>query len=193
MRRVTFVLILTGMLSLTSAHVLRADDTVPENTAKTRIETFLNQKGRVLIKDIYILGKVTGLYSSSGVISAVITYEPGEKESRVKGLIIEVIEGQRNVRSHSSYLDVEEIEGLSAALAAMGDLTQEGDSTENYYSEAIYTTIDELSFGIYLGETGEGGFISAKSAGDLTVSLEPKQMSEIKKIVDYGYTLLKIK
>jgi hypothetical protein len=87
---------------------------------------------------------------------------------------------------------MEEIEGLSNSIASMVHLAENRSKTEYSY-EAIYTTGDELSFGVYFSEGEEGGYISTGSAGKLTISLEPKQMNEVKKIVDYGYTLLKMK
>jgi len=192
MRRTILVIISVSLLLFTGNGISKADDDTAEKEAKTRIEAFLTQEGRLLVKEVYILGKVTGLYSSSGVISAIITYEPDEKESRLKGLIIEVNEGQSNERSHSSFVDIEEIEGLSSAIASMVRLTENRSKTENSY-EVIYTTGDELSFGVYFSEGEEGGFISTGSAGKLTISLEPEQINEVKKIVDYGYTLLKMK
>jgi len=102
-------------------------------------------------------------------------------------------EGQNDELSHSSFLDIEEIEGVSTALGSMVKLAKERGKTESFYIEVTYTTEDELSFGIYLGEGEEGGFITPGGGEKLTISLELKQMNEVKKIVDYGYTLLKMK
>jgi len=193
MRRAIFVFIIVGLLSLTSSDVLKANEDIQDQGSKTKIETFLTRKGRLLVKEVYTLGKITGLYSSSCVISGITTYEPGDKKNRLKGLIIEVNEGQSDERTNSSFLDIEEIEGLSTALASMVRLVKERSKTESSYIEIIYTTEDELGFGVYFSEGEEGGFISGGGAGKLTISLEPQQMNEIKKIVGYGYTLLKMK
>ena len=147
----------------------------------------------MLIKDVYTLGKVSGLYSSSGEISAIITYKPDDKENRLKGLIIKVNEGQNNEKSQLSYLDIEKIEDLSTALGSMVHLTEELQKNENTYTEILYTTRSNLSFGIYLSETEKEGFITAGGTEKLTIIMEPETMVEVKKIVDYGNTLLKMK
>ena len=193
MRRAIRVVTAASLLFLAAGGVCKADDDIAEKVAKTRIETFLAQKDRLLVKEVYTLGKITGLYSSSCVISGITTYEPGDKEHRLKGLIIEVNEGQSDERPNSSFLDIEEIEGLSTALASMVRLSEERSKTESSYIEITYTTEDELGFGVYFSEGEEGGFISGRGAGKLTISLELEQMNEVKKIVDYGYTLLKMK
>ena len=193
MRRAIRVVAAASLLFIAAGGICKADDDIAEKVARTRIETFLAQKDRLLVKEVYTLGKITGLYSSSGVISAIITYEPDEKENRLKGLLFEVKEGQNEEKSLLTFLDMEEIEGLSSAIAAMGQLTQKGGKAENSYTEIIYTTRDELIFGIYLGETEKEGFITTGGAEKLTIVMEPEKMNEVKKIVDYGYTLLKMK
>ena len=193
MRRAIRVVTAASLLFIAAGGVCKADDDIAEKVARTRIETFLTQKDRLLVKEVYTLGKITGLYSSSGMISAIITYEPDEKENRLKGLLFEVKEGQNEEKSQLTFLDMEEIEGLSSAIAAMGQLTQKGGKAENSYTEIIYTTRDELIFGIYLGETEKEGFITTGGAEKLTIVMEPEKMNEVKKIVDYGYTLLKMK
>jgi hypothetical protein len=193
MRRAIGVVTAASFLFIAAGGICKADDDIAEKFARTRIETFLAQKDRLLVKEVYTLGKITGLYSSSGVISAIITYEPDGKENRLKGLLFEVNEGQNEEKSQLTFLDMEEIEGLSSAIAAMGQLTQKGGKEENSYTEIIFTTRDELIFGIYLSEAEKEGFITTGGAEKLTIFMEPEKMNDVKKIVDYGYTLLKMK
>jgi len=193
MKKAIYIVIAVGLLSLTDGNVLKADEVIGAKRAETEVEALLNRKDQLLVKEVYTLGKITGLYLSSGVISAIVAYEPDAKEARLKGLIIEVEEGQNRERTCTSYLDAEEIQGLSAAIDSMVRLIEERDNKENFSTEILYTTRDDLTFGVYAGETDEGGFISTGGAGKLTLSLETKQISELKKIVDYGRTILKMK
>ena len=193
MKKAIHILIAAALLSLTNGDILKADEVIEAKRAETKVETLLNRKDQLLVKEVYTLGKITGLYSSSGVISAIVAYEPDEKEARLKGLIMEVQEGQNSERTCTSYLDAEEIQGLSAAIDSMVRLIEERDKKENFSTEILYTTRDDLTFGVYAGETDEGSFISTGGAGKLTLSLEAKQIIEVKKIVDYGHTLLKMK
>ena len=193
MKKAIYIVIAVGLLSLTDGNVLKADEVIGTKRAETEVEALLNRKDQLLVKEVYTLGKITGLYLSSGVISAIVAYEPDAKEARLKGLIIEVEEGQNRERTCTSYLDAEEIQGLSAAIDSMVRLIEERDNKENFSTEILYTTRDDLTFGVYAGETDEGGFISTGGAGKLTLSLETKQISELKKIVDYGRTILKMK
>jgi hypothetical protein len=192
MRRAILVFTIVSLLLFAADGISKADDDIAENDAKTKIEAFLTQKSRLIAKEVYILGRVTGLYSSSCVISAIITYEPDNKEKRLKGLIIEVNENQSNMRPHLSFVDMEEIEKLSSSIASMVHLAEGRDKKDSSY-ELIYTTRDCLDFGVYFSESEEGGFISAGGTAKLTVSMEPEQMSDVKKIVDYGYSILKMK
>jgi len=193
MRKTVLVLTVATLFLLTASGISSANDDDAVKNTGTRIESFLNQKGRLLIKDVYILGKVSGLYSSSGAITAIITYEPGDKENSLKGLLFEINEGQSDEKSHSSYLDIEEIEDLSAGIASIVRLAEAREKTENSFTEIVYTTRDNLSFGVYLGEAEKEAFITTGGPEKLTVFLEPGRMGEVKRIVDYGHTLLKMK
>jgi len=193
MKKAIYIFIAVGLLSLTNGDALKADEVIEAKRAETKIEALLNRKDQLLVKEVYTLDKITGLYLSSGVIRAIVAYEPEEKEARLKGLIMELEEGQNSERTCTSYLDAEEIQGLSAAIGSMVRLVEERNKKENFSTEILYTTRDDLTFGVYAGETDEGGFISTGGEGKLTLSLETNQISEVKKIVDYGHTLLKMK
>ena len=159
----------------------------------TTIGKFMKRKELLVVKEVYVLGKIPGLYSSSGEINAIVAYEPGKKESRLKGLIFTVKEGRSEERTYTSYLDFEEIGDLSSAITSMENLSGERKKTDSTYTEIIYTTEDSLSFGVYLGDGEEEVFITAGEEDKVTIYLEPKGLKDVKKIVDYGHTLLKMK
>lgn len=69
MWKVKPVLVLTALMLLTIPGLLGAEDGILPNGAGTKIEPFLSQKGKLLVKEVFLLGKVSGLYSSSGARS----------------------------------------------------------------------------------------------------------------------------
>ena len=59
MRKTVLVLTVTALLVLTTNGISSGNDDDAVKNNSTRIESFLNQKGRLLVKDVYILGKVS--------------------------------------------------------------------------------------------------------------------------------------
>ena len=74
---------------------------------RTQLEAFLTQKGILLIKEFYDLGTVSGMYGSGAHFVAVVIYEPGRENQKVKGLKIEITSGGRFEKKESSFLDQE--------------------------------------------------------------------------------------
>ena len=62
MRRAILVFTIVSLLLFVADGISKADDDIAENDAKTKIEAFLTQKSRLIAKEVYILGRVTGLY-----------------------------------------------------------------------------------------------------------------------------------
>jgi len=73
MRRAILIFIVAILLSFTADSISNADNAIAGKDAKTRIETFLTQKGRLLVKEVYMLGRITGFNSSSCVINGIMT------------------------------------------------------------------------------------------------------------------------
>lgn len=86
----------------------------------TKLEALLVEKGKLIIKDSYELGK----FSKLGVANfdALVIYEPGKENLRIKGIRVEIKEAGRNERSHTSFLDLEEAERTSKAVKYMMEL-----------------------------------------------------------------------
>ena len=58
----------------------------PLKEAVTKLEVFLAKKGKLIVKDFYKLGKVAGRYGSEVEINALVIYEPGLEEGRIREL-----------------------------------------------------------------------------------------------------------
>src|SRR5579872_4840571 len=69
---------------------------------ETKLEEFLGERGRIVVKDFYHLGRISSIGSAQ--MDAVVISEPGGSQ-KTKGLRIEVTEGGSLERSNISFLD----------------------------------------------------------------------------------------
>lgn len=157
----------------------------------TKLEAFLAKKGELIVKEFYRLGGITGSYGAKVQLSALVIYEPGRETERIRGLKIEVTEEGTYENSNSSFLDLEEIESLSKAIAYMVDLSEKWNGVNKEYTEVVFSTKDDFQIGFFQQGTkttafSSSGYISKascffSSTGDL---------GSIKVMVDKGMTLL---
>src|SRR5438067_532487 len=87
-------------------------------TPPTKVEQFLVTKGRLVVKNFYTIGTVTGL---GGKVSfeVVVLADPQNERDHTKGFRVEVQESGRLERSHTSFLDSDEVDDLAKALTYM--------------------------------------------------------------------------
>ena len=157
----------------------------------TKLEAFLAKKGKLIVKDSYRLGEVTGRYGSKIEFSALVIYEPGQESQRIRGLKIEVTEGGKYERSNISFLDLEEIESLSKALEYMSSLSVKWKDIEKDYTEVVFSTKDDFDIGFYQSGIKQGVFSSSGYIGKATCFFSSMQdLSSIKTIADEGLKLL---
>jgi hypothetical protein len=137
-------LAVVGMLAVTSSAFAQK---APEDkeAPKTKLETFLATKGSMVVKDFYELGSVRGMS-----IDALVIYEPGKEGTKIKGLRAEITDGGRLSNSHSSFLDMDELESLAGALDYMGKLMGEwkGHKREAY-TEVTFQTKGDFKLGFF--------------------------------------------
>jgi hypothetical protein len=116
----------------------------------TKLQKFLSQKGTLIIKDFYRLGNLPGLYSTAMNFDAIVFYEPGKEEARVKGLKIEITEQKTyGQNSETAFLDLEELESLSKALQYMSSLKESWKDKPKEYTEVIFETKGNFKAGFY--------------------------------------------
>ncbi len=116
----------------------------------TKLQKFLAQKGTLIIKDFYKLGNLPGLYSTAMNFDAIVFYEPGKEEERVKGLKIEITEPRTyGQNSETAFLDLEELESLSKALQYMSTLKENWKDKPKEYTEVIFETKGNFKAGFF--------------------------------------------
>jgi hypothetical protein len=166
----------------------------PASEAKpqTKLESFLSSKGTLLAKDFYEMGRVAGTGSLS--IDAVVITQPGQEDRKIRGLRVEVAEYGRLERTDSSFLDLDEIESLSKALAYMADLAAKWKGTEKVeYTEVQFATKGDFRIGFYQRKKDQGGFVSSGIVGSTKAFISVADFAKVKTMVDQSLTLLQSK
>jgi len=161
---IPIILIPILLMTLTSFQV-RDPQSGKEAEKLTKLEAFLAKKGILVIKEFYDLGEVSGEYGSKVRVDAIIVYEPGKETQRIKGLRIEVFDGER---SQASFLDIDEAESLSKALQYMIDLAKRWKKASRKYTEVIFSTKGGFKIGFYQSGNYQTSFVSSGYVAEIS-------------------------
>lgn len=159
-----------------------------QQETSTALEAFLGKRGHIIVKDFYSLGRVsgTGLIDLKGLV----IYEPGSNQ-KIKGLRAEVTEASRLERSNTSFIDLDELESLSQALAYMSDLAKKWDGqSREAYTEVIYTSKGEFQVGFYQQSGKLNAFCRSGSIGAVDAFIEIADLAKLQVFVDQARSLL---
>jgi hypothetical protein len=161
----------------------------------TKLQEFLSKKGTLIVKDFYSLGSLKGIYTSKMEFNAVIFYEPGKEENRIKGLKIEVTQPKSyGESSESTFLDMEELESLSDALKYMSSLNEKWKDQPKEYTEVIFETKGNFSSGFYKQKNEVHAFAKAGyGSGANCFFKATDDLLRVKSKIDDGIKLLKEK
>ncbi|MEG8948177.1 hypothetical protein [Rosettibacter firmus] len=161
----------------------------------TKLQNFLAQKGTLIIKDFYKLGKISGLYWTDMKFDAIVFYEPGKEEERVKGLKIEVTELKTyGEHSEAAFLDLEELESLSKALQYMTTLKEYWKDKPKEYTEVIFETKGNFKTGFFKRKDEIQAFASCGYGSEVNCFFKATdELLGIKNKIDEAITLLKKK
>lgn len=162
-----------------------------EKVASTALEAFLGKRGQMIMKEFYDLGAISSLGRTE--LKAIVISEPNSAH-KIKGLKVEVQESGRLERSNSSFIDLDELESLSQALAYMADAAQKWTADGRApYTEIIFTSKGELQVGFYESGKDVSAFCRSGSIGAATAYFNVREMPKLKGFVDQAITLLKSK
>ena len=162
--------------------------------ARTQLEAFLTQKGILLIKEFYDLGTVPGMYGSEAHFVAVVIYEPGRENQKVKGLKIEITSGGRFEKKESSFLDQEELQELSDAIQYMIRLALEWQGNNRNYTEVVYSTKGDFSIGFFQNGLRQTAFASSGRISKVVCFFsQVQELKKVKSLVDNAQDLLATK
>jgi hypothetical protein len=157
----------------------------------TAIEASLTQHGQMTMKEFYELGVVKDM--GSVTLTALVISAPNGAH-KTKGLKIEVSEAGQFQRDNSSFLDVDELEGLSQSLTYMSDAAAKWNAAEHApYTEVIYRPKAELQIGFFRKGNDVNAFCTSGSIGSATAYFKIEQFREWKSFVDQAIMLLKTK
>lgn len=157
----------------------------------TKLEQFLSKKGKLIVKDSFDSGTLSGQYGTKISVDALMIYEPGKEKEKICGLRIEVEGAGRLERSDTSFLDLEEVESLSKAISYMINLVDNWKSKSRNYTEVIFSTKGDFRLGFYQKGTEMTGFAQSGTRGTATCYFSVTNLSELKGIIDRGNSLLK--
>jgi hypothetical protein len=158
----------------------------------TKLEAFLAKKGTLIVKDFYELGELRGLGKMQ--LNALIIYEPGMENTKIRGMRVEITEAGSYGRSNTSFLDLEEVESLSKAIAYMADLAEKWKGiNREAYTEVIYATKGDFNVGFYQKGSEMRAFASSGYIGKASFFMEVEDFISMKGIIDKGLSVLKEK
>jgi len=157
--------------------------------SSTKLESFLAKKGKLIVKDSYALGEISGMGKMD--LDALIIYEPGLESQKIRGIRVEISEDSLKGMSDTAFLDLDEVESLSKAIIYMTDLANKwsGEQSEAY-TEVIYSTRGNFKLGFYHKETKLGAFASGGYNGRSTVYFGVENLEKLKEIIDKGMIVL---
>jgi hypothetical protein len=132
------------LLTLTGAAAANAQNTLPiiVPPPATKLEIFAARKNATIATESYFVARVPADNGCSIRLQALILYEAGRENEQVRGLRVEVSESQRSKeeRSATSYVDLDELDGLVRGLNSMLDMTQRGTFLANPVSKEMSIT-----------------------------------------------------
>lgn len=154
---------------------------------KTKLEEFLSKKGSLIITDRYRIGRI-----GSVDFDAIVLYLPGKEDEAVKGLRVKVDEGSGySYDVQFAFLDLDEIESLSDALAYLLNLARAWQDTSREYTEAVYKTSDDFRIGFIQEGKKHRTYISC---GEITPAYfyfkYVQDLGAVKDLVDKSLKLL---
>jgi hypothetical protein len=191
MKRIALVCFLSLLFPCSQAQNRNAAPAQKKDQPGTALEAFMGKRGRMIVKDSYSIGRFSG---TGGIqMDALVIYEPNNP-TKIKGLRAEVTESGELQRSNTSFIDFDELESLSQALAYMADLSTKWKGQQHEpYTEIIYTSKGELEVGFYQQGTKASAFCRSGSIGSADAFFNLTELPKMKELVDKAITLLKSK
>jgi len=184
---VSFLVIL---IFLVNSSFSQTNQELKQKEPVTKIGAFLAKKGKLIVKDFYKLGTLKGKYGAIIELSALIIYEPGHESERMRGLKIEITESGRYEKSNSSFLDVEEVDAFVKSISYLSDASITWKKENKEYSEVIFSTKDDFSFGFYQKENEQNCFAESGYIGKASCFFEVEDFALLKEISEKAKIML---
>ena len=160
---------------------------------QTRLERFLAAPDLLLVKDYY---RVEDRLGTTTTMLAMVVTAAGQPVSRVRGVRVDVRDrSNQGERASTSFLDFEELEPLSRALASMTERSEtwKGAGQETQLTETQFTSIGGFSVGLRQDWQAQHAFVSSGFLDPVRVRIEISDFYKAKGMVDQALATLQRK
>lgn len=157
----------------------------------TKLEDLLARPNALVNQDLYrVSDNLAGAFGLT--VDAVVATEVLPVAARLQGLRVEVSEPGPPARMRRSYLDIDELAGLSQALAQMAaDAAGWSGREPTQAREAHYATAGGFEVGFHEDSRNQQGYILAGAADPVRRACAVQDFALIKAAVDEAIALLK--
>jgi hypothetical protein len=196
-RALTFVALPLTIVASQPAHVC-AQPPVPRRLAlalepeiPTKIEALLATPNVVLVTDYY---PIDMRFGPNVRVDAVVVHAV-DLRTRLRGLRLQVRDKEnRNRQEGTSFLDIEEITGLSRALTSMAELAAKWNGhDERHATELSFTSAGGFTLAIRESARVTRAYLSTGLTDPVITSIEVTELVTLKHAVDQALAILSSK
>ena len=163
---------------------------VVEPIIPTRIENLLATPNLVLAADYY---RIDMRFGPAIRIDAVIV-DAVDTRTRLKGLRLQVRDPENRSRQEgSSYIDIEELPGLTRGITAMSELAAKWTHDDRQATELTFTTEGGFRIAIRHSARIPRAFLSTGLVDPVITSIELAELPTLKQALDQALTILNSK
>ena len=161
-----------------------------EPVIATRIEALLATPNLVLVADYY---RIDMRFGPSMRIDALVV-EAVDSRTRVKGLRVQVRDPEsRGRQDGTSYIDFDELAGLSRGLASMADLATKWNNDDRQATELSFTSAGGFRVAIRQSARIPRAYISTGLMDPVVTSIDIAELPTLKQAFDQALTILNSK
>ena len=177
---VQLMVVLTPMTSL----AVSTENTL--NEPMNKIQTYMSKQEVVIITDSYHIGDLKG---NNVGIDAIVLYKPGMK-TKVPGIRMSLGKAVKTEQVYYSYLDLDQIEGLSSAISSMIKLVKEKLSVGETRKDVVYSCKGGFEVALQKSASKTLFFLREKY---VTVATEPENLILFKELLAKAQSVLNTK
>jgi hypothetical protein len=158
----------------------------------TRIESLLATPNLVLVADYY---RIDMRFGPSMRVDALVV-EAVDSGTRLKGLRVQVRDTEnrgRQGQEGTSYIDVDELPGLSRGLSSMADLAGKWMHDDRQATELAYTTSGGFRIAIRQSARVPRAYLSTGVIDSIVTSIDLAELPTIKHAFDQAIAILNSK
>jgi hypothetical protein len=158
----------------------------------TKIEALLARTGTIVIRNFYRVGN---RFTMGATIDAVVVSEPGREDRRLRGLRVSVREAAGGTeRSSTSFVDMEELSGLSQAVTDLASIAAKWNGREEeHFIDAQFTTVGGLAIGFAQDRRVQRAFLQAGFIEPTRTTIDIQDLLRVRDMIDEAITLLRTK